>query len=90
MERGCTVLPTARWSPRTLRDASLIIDAVVARYPLLLADPAAGRRAARAAVADQLVLVTPASPDAAGALAMTLEWLDAHGHAGLPRTRSRC
>ena len=35
------------------------------------------------AIADQLVLVAPASQDAARAIAMTLEWLEAHGHAGL-------
>ena len=37
------------------------------------------------AIADQLVLVAPASQDAARAIAMTLEWLDAHGHAELAR-----
>ena len=35
------------------------------------------------AVADQLVLVAPASEEAARAIAMTYEWLEAHGHAGL-------
>ena len=34
-------------------------------------------------VADQLVLVTPATAEAAGSLAMTLEWLEAHDHAAL-------
>jgi hypothetical protein len=34
-------------------------------------------------VADQLVLVAPASPDAARALAMTQEWLTAHGFGAL-------
>jgi hypothetical protein len=33
--------------------------------------------------ADQLVLVAPASQDAASALATTREWLEAHGHAEL-------
>src|SRR6266536_3471585 len=37
------------------------------------------------AIADQLVLVAPASQDAARAIAMTLEWLEAHGHAELAR-----
>ena len=35
------------------------------------------------AVADQLILVAPASADAASALATTLEWLEAHGFAEL-------
>ena len=37
-------------------------------------------------VAEQLVLVAPASADAAHSLAMTLEWLEAHNHGGLART----
>jgi hypothetical protein len=35
------------------------------------------------AAASQLILVSPASQDAASALATTREWLEAHGHAGL-------
>ena len=35
------------------------------------------------AAASQLILVSPASPDAASAFATTREWLEAHGHAGL-------
>ena len=35
------------------------------------------------AIADQLVLVAPASAAAPGAIAMTFEWLEAHGQAGL-------
>jgi MinD-like ATPase involved in chromosome partitioning or flagellar assembly len=34
-------------------------------------------------VADQLLLVAPASSEAPSAIAMTMEWLEAHGHAGL-------
>ena len=64
-------------------DAGTLIDAVVARYPLTLADPAAAQVPRALHVADQLVLVAPANPDAASALAMTLEWLDGHGHAEL-------
>jgi MinD-like ATPase involved in chromosome partitioning or flagellar assembly len=37
-------------------------------------------------VADQLVLVTPAGASSAGSLAMTLEWLEAHGHGRLAQT----
>ena len=66
-------------------DAGALIDAVVARYPLTLADPVAAQVPRAVPVADQLVLVAPANSDAAGALAMTLEWLDGHGHAELAR-----
>src|SRR6185437_4661715 len=37
-------------------------------------------------VADQLLIVAPASAEAAGALAMTFEWLEAHGHGRLAAT----
>jgi hypothetical protein len=67
-------------------DVGKLIAAVVARYPLTLADPAAAQVPRALEAADQLLLVAPASPDAGGALAMTLEWLDAHGHADLART----
>jgi MinD-like ATPase involved in chromosome partitioning or flagellar assembly len=78
-ERGLQVV-TARDSSD---DPDQIMSAVAARYPLTLADPDAGRvpRALRAA--DQLVLVAPATAEAPGSLAMTLEWLEAHGHAAL-------
>jgi TcpE family len=65
------------------RDAGQLIDAVCARYPLTIADPPAGDVPRALQAADQLVLVSPASPDAAGSLAMTLEWLEAHGHTRL-------
>ena len=66
-------------------DAGQLVDAVAGRYPLMLADPAAAHVPRALQAADQLLLVVPASPDAAGALAMTLEWLEAHGQAGLAR-----
>ncbi len=64
-------------------DARKVFELVSARYPLTLADPAPGAVPRVLAVADQLVLVAPASPDAASAIAMTYEWLEAHGRAGL-------
>jgi hypothetical protein len=67
-------------------DVGQLMAAVVARYPVTLADPAAAHVPAALKAADQLLLVVPASPDAGGALAMTLEWLDAHGHADIGRT----
>ncbi len=54
-----------------------------ARYSLTLADPAAAAVPKVLSVADQLILVAPASAEAAGAIAMTLEWLEAHGHSAL-------
>ena len=60
-----------------------VFDAVAADYGLTLADPGAAAVARVLAVADQLVLVAPASPDAARALAMTAEWLGAHGYQAL-------
>jgi TcpE family len=81
-DRGLQVV-TAYPDAAEPRDAGQLIDAVAARFPLLLADPAAVHVPHALTVADQLVLVTPAGRDAAGSLAMTLEWLEAHGHARL-------
>ncbi len=64
-------------------DVRKVFELVSARYPLTLADPAPAAVPRVLAVADQLVLVAPASPDAASAIAMTYEWLEAHGRAGL-------
>jgi hypothetical protein len=67
-------------------EAGTLIDTVVARYPITLADPAAAHVPRALHVADQLVLVAPANADAAGSLAMTMEWLEVHGHTRLART----
>jgi len=83
-ERGLQVV-TADSDADEPADAGTVVDAVVARYPLTLADPAAAQVPRTLHVADQLVLVAPANPDAASALAMTLEWLDGHGHGELTR-----
>ena len=83
-ERGLQVI-TADVLDEEL-DAGTLIDTVVARYPITLADPAAGHVPRALHVADQLVLVAPANADAAGSLAMTMEWLEAHGHANLAQT----
>jgi hypothetical protein len=66
-------------------DAGHLIDAVVAHYRITIADPAAVYVPRAVPVADQLVLVAPAGADAARSLAMTLEWLEAHGHMSLAR-----
>ena len=64
-------------------DAELAFAAATERYDLVLADPATVAVPRLLGLADQLVLVAPASGAAPGAVAMTFEWLDAHGHAGL-------
>jgi hypothetical protein len=80
-ERGLQVVTTGGAG----QDAAEIINSVVARYRLTLADPDAARVPKSMAVADQLILVAPASEEAASSLAMTLEWLEANGHGRLAR-----
>lgn len=84
-ERGLQVV-TAEAPAEEPADAGRLIDAVVARYQITIADPAAPHVPRAVQAADQLVLVARASADAAGALAMTLEWLEAHGNADLARS----
>jgi MinD-like ATPase involved in chromosome partitioning or flagellar assembly len=60
-----------------------LMQVLARRYPLTLADPGATAVARVLAAADQLVLVAPASADAARAVAMTMEWLDGHGYSDL-------
>jgi MinD-like ATPase involved in chromosome partitioning or flagellar assembly len=60
-----------------------LFDILEERYALTLADPGASAVARVLAATDQLVLVAPASPDAARAVAMTQEWLEAHGYGEL-------
>ena len=84
-ERGLQVV-TADPPADQPADAGKLIDAVVTRYRITVADPAAAHVPRAVHVADQLVLVAPASADAAGSLAMTLEWLEAHGDADLVRS----
>ena len=64
-------------------DVAKVFELLSARYGLTLADPGAAAVPRVLAIADQLVLVAPASQDAARAIGMTLEWLEAHGHADL-------
>jgi MinD-like ATPase involved in chromosome partitioning or flagellar assembly len=67
------------------QDVATVFEMLSARYALTLADPGASVVPRVLGIADQLVLVAPASQDAARAIAMTLEWLEAHGHADLAR-----
>ena len=62
-----------------------MVEVLASRYMLTLADPGAPAVARMLAEAGQLVLVAPASPDAARAVSMTCEWLSEHGHAPLAR-----
>jgi MinD-like ATPase involved in chromosome partitioning or flagellar assembly len=65
------------------REYRQMFDAAAARYQLTFADPGATAVARVLSAADQLVLVAPASPDAARAFAMTQEWLSTHGYGAL-------
>jgi MinD-like ATPase involved in chromosome partitioning or flagellar assembly len=62
-----------------------LISVLASRYPLTFADPGAPAVAKLLAEAGQLVLVAPASPDAAQAVSMTSEYLAGHGHAALTK-----
>jgi MinD-like ATPase involved in chromosome partitioning or flagellar assembly len=53
------------------------------RYPLTMIDPSPSSLLRVLASADQLVLVAPASPEAATSLANTQQWLGAHGYGEL-------
>jgi hypothetical protein len=73
----------AKGGPGAVADVAQIFEVLAARYSLTLADPAASAVPRVLQVADQLLLVAPASADAASAIAMTLEWLEAHRHGAL-------
>ena len=60
-----------------------VLEILTSRYPLTLTDPGASAVARVLSTADQLILVAPASSDAARAVAMTMEWLDGHGYGEL-------
>jgi MinD-like ATPase involved in chromosome partitioning or flagellar assembly len=64
-------------------DFSRIGDRLVARYRISLVDPGASSVARVLGIADQLVLVAPASADAPRAVSMTQEWLASHEHGAL-------
>jgi hypothetical protein len=64
-------------------DVTRMFEQASGRYPLTFADPGPAAVPRVLAAAGQLVLVAPASQDAASALATTREWLEAHGFAEL-------
>ena len=74
--------PPGTDGPRLLGadDYQRLTRLLAARYPLTLIDVAPSGLTRVLPLADQLVLVAPASPEAATSLASTLQWLTAHGY----------
>jgi MinD-like ATPase involved in chromosome partitioning or flagellar assembly len=70
---------------RTLEgdDCQRLAGLLAERYPLTMIDLAPMGLTRVLSLADQLVLVAPASPDAATSLANTQQWLGAHGYGEL-------
>jgi len=64
-------------------DERRLADQLGRHYPVTMLDPGAAGLTKLLTVTDQLVVVVPASVEAAGALADTRDWLDAHGFADL-------
>src|SRR6185437_13674713 len=58
-------------------------ERATATHRIVLADPSTTAVTRLLTIADQLLLVAPASATAARAIGMTFEWLDAHGHGRL-------
>jgi len=83
-DRGLQIV-TAHHQSAEPENAGQLIDMVVERFPLALADPKPAHVPQALCVADELVLVMRAGAEAAAALAMTFEWLDANGHENLAR-----
>jgi len=75
--------PQPSGGPRDPGVDAVTFEAATGQHDLVLADPATAAVPRLLAIAEQLVLVAPASGAAPGAIAMTFEWLDAHGHADL-------
>ena len=76
--------PTAaRARPLEGDDYQRLADMLAERYPLTMIDPAPTGLTRVLSMADQLVLVAPASPEAATSLANTQQWLAAHGYGEL-------
>src|SRR5690606_25608232 len=65
------------------RDYVTLTGTLRRHYQITLLDPAATGVARALPVVDGLVLVAPASADAARSVALTFEWLDGHGYADL-------
>jgi hypothetical protein len=66
-----------------LAQAIGLFERATSGHQIVLADPSTTVVPRLLSMADQLILVAPASAAAGRAIAMTFEWLDAHGHADL-------
>jgi hypothetical protein len=66
-----------------LARAAGLFGQATAGHPIVLADPSTTVVPRLLSMADQLILVAPASAAASRAIGMTFEWLDAHGHVDL-------
>jgi MinD-like ATPase involved in chromosome partitioning or flagellar assembly len=62
------------------------LETAARQHDMVIADPATAVMPRLLAIADQLILVAPASAAAPSAIAMTFEWLDAHGQHDLAAT----
>ena len=76
--RGNDAAPTLRGA-----DFQRLADLLAERYPLTMIDPAPSGLTRVLSAVDQLVVVAPASPEAATSLANTQQWLGAHGYGEL-------
>jgi MinD-like ATPase involved in chromosome partitioning or flagellar assembly len=76
--RGNGTAPTLRGA-----DFQRLADLLAERYPLTMIDPAPSGLTRVLSAVDQLVVVAPASPEAATSLANTQQWLGAHGYGEL-------
>jgi MinD-like ATPase involved in chromosome partitioning or flagellar assembly len=65
------------------RDYARLAELVSRHYPMAMLDPGAAEVTRVLGLADQLIMVAPASEDAARSLAMTQEWLGSNGHGDL-------
>jgi len=64
-------------------DYARLAELIARHYPMAMIDPGAAEVTRVLGVADQLVLIVPASAEASTSLANTQEWLAEHGHADL-------
>jgi MinD-like ATPase involved in chromosome partitioning or flagellar assembly len=64
-------------------EALAAFERATATHQIVLADPSSSAVTRLLAIADQLVLVAPASAAASSAIGMTVEWLEAHAQADL-------
>ena len=64
-------------------DEAQAVEFAARHHDIVIADPSTAAVPRLLAIADQLMLVAPASAAAASSIVMTFEWLEAHGQAGL-------